>query len=322
MRLRWTITVLLCFLPAAQAGGTEPRSATFSIVAYDSVNQDWGVAVASKFFAVGSVVPWAKAGVGAIASQAYGNTSFGPRGLALLEQGADAQAALNILVNSDTGRAQRQVGVVDVQGNSATFTGGKCNPWAGGVKGKHYACQGNILTGENVVRAMARAFESAKGELAERLMAALEAGDAAGGDSRGRQSAAMLVVRPRGGYGGWNDRYLDIRVDDHPDPLKELHRLLDVGLTMSALTRAWNLRGDGKLEDALVVLKRTIERSPQSGDVWYDYACYLSLLGRKPQALEALGKGLKLQPKLLSLAKTDADLDNLREERRFRELVR
>jgi uncharacterized Ntn-hydrolase superfamily protein len=311
---------LLIFTGGAQAA--LPRSGTFSIVAYDPVNQDWGVAVASKFFAVGSVVPWAKAGVGAIATQAFANTSFGPRGLALLGEGADAGAALKVLIEGDTGRAQRQAGIVDAKGRAVTYTGEKCNAWAGGVTGANYACQGNILTGEKVVQAMAKAFESSQGELAERLLAALEAGDAAGGDSRGRQSAALLVVRPGGGYGGWNDRYLDIRVDDNPRPIKELRRMMETGLTMAALNRASSLSMQGKLAEAVGVMEKAVKRSPKSGDAWYDYACYLSLSGSKPEALAALKKSLLLTPRFAGMAKTDTDLDPLRKEPEFKKLVK
>lgn len=255
---------LLLFTSGAQA--VPPKSGTFSIVGYDSVKQEWGVAVASKFFAVGSVVPWAKAGVGAIATQAFANTSFGPRGLSVLRDGADAGAALKILIDSDTGRAQRQVGIVDAKGRAVTYTGEKCNAWAGGVAGPNYACQGNILTGENVVQAMGKAFEANQGELAERLFAALEAGDAAGGDSRGRQSAALLVVRSGAGYGGWNDRYIDIRVDDNPQPIRELRRIMEIGLTMGALNRASGLRMQGKLAEAVGVMEKAVKRDPKSGD--------------------------------------------------------
>jgi len=278
--------------------------------------------VASKFFAVGSVVPWAKAGVGAIATQAFANTSFGPRGLLILEQGADAGAALKILVASDTGRAQRQLGIVDAKGNVATYTGEKCNAWAGGVEGVNFVCQGNILAGEKVVKAMAKAFETGKGELAERLLAALEAGDAAGGDSRGRQSAAILVVRPGGGYGGWDDRYLDIRVDDDPQPIKGLRRMMETGLTMAALNRASGLRMQGKLDQAVAAMEKAVERYPKSGECWYDYACYLSLSGNKVEALAALKKALVLTPKSVTMAKTDTDLDPLRKEPEFRKLVK
>lgn len=201
---------------------------TFSIVAADVEAGDWGVAVASKFPAVGAVVPWARAGVGAVATQSWANTDHGPQGLALMAQGSSAQEALDRLVAEDEGRERRQAGMVDARGGAATFTGGGCLPWAGGLTGPGYACQGNILVGEDVVRAMARAFEEAGGDLVDRLLAALVAGDEAGGDRRGRQSAALLVVREGGGYEGRNDRYVDLRVDDHPQAVRELVRVFEV----------------------------------------------------------------------------------------------
>ncbi len=199
---------------------------TFSIVGFDPTTGDLGVAVASKFLAVGSVVSWAQAEAGAIATQSYANMSFGPDGLALLTQGNSAQATLDQLLAADEGREQRQVGVVDAQGQSATWTGNACHGWAGGCTGAGYAAQGNILTGADVVDAMASAFEQTHGELAERLLAALLAGDQAGGDQRGRQSAALYVARKGGAYGGVLDRYIDLRVDDHQNPVPELERLL------------------------------------------------------------------------------------------------
>jgi len=322
MRKNLFVLALALSLSAVCVRAETPKGGTFSIVAYDPVNQDWGVAVASKFFAVGSAVPWAKAGVGAVATQAWVNTSLGPRGLALLEQGADAETALKILVASDSGRAQRQVGIVDAKGNAATYTGEKCNAWAGGVEGVNFVCQGNILAGEKVVKAMAKAFETGKGELAERLLAALEAGDVAGGDSRGRQSAAILVVRSGGGYGGWDDRYLDTRVDDNPQPIKELRRMLGTGLTMATLYGASTLRMKGKLDQAVSAMEKAVERYPKSGECWYDYACYLSLSGNKVEALAALKKALVLTPKSVSMAKTDTDLDPLRKEPEFKRLVK
>jgi uncharacterized Ntn-hydrolase superfamily protein len=201
---------------------------TFSIVAADLDAGDWGVAVASKFVSVGAVVPWARAGVGAVATQSWANTSFGPAGLALMADGASAEDALGTLVDGDEGRADRQVGVVDAAGRAATFTGSACMEWAGGATGSGFAAQGNILVGEQVVDAMAGAFSETDGDLCDRLLAALLAGDAAGGDRRGRQSAALLVVREGGGYEGRNDRYIDLRVDDHPDAPRELARLFGV----------------------------------------------------------------------------------------------
>lgn len=201
---------------------------TFSIVARDPQTSELGVAVQSKFLSVGAVVPWAKAGVGAIATQAWANTSYGPRGLELLASGLAADEVLKQLTSADEGRAERQVGIVGVQGMPVTYTGDQCFPWAGGRVGEHYSCQGNILVGEDTVLAMARTFEETGGYLCDRLLAALAAGQAAGGDSRGQQSAALLVVREKGGYSGFNDRFIDLRVDDHPTPIDELQRILQL----------------------------------------------------------------------------------------------
>lgn len=201
---------------------------TFSIVAHDPQAQEWGVAVQSKFLCVGALVPWAKAGVGAVATQSYANTSFGPDGLALMEQGLSAQEALDRLIAADEGHARRQVGLVDATGCVATYTGAECHDWAGGLTGANFAAQGNILVSGATVEAMVRAFEAAHGELADRLVTALAAGQAAGGDRRGQQSAAVLVVRAEGGYGGYNDRYLDLRVDDDLAPIDRLKGLVDL----------------------------------------------------------------------------------------------
>ena len=202
--------------------------ATFSIVGYDAETGAVGIAVQSKFFAVGSVVPWAEAGVGAIATQSWANTTYGPNGLKLLKSGLSAEQTLERLVADDPGRATRQVGIVDAKGNVANYTGDECNAWTGAVSGKHYTAQGNILAGEDVVKAMGKAFEETEGELADKLMAALFAGQEAGGDTRGQQSAALLVVQENSGYGGFNDRYIDLRVDDAEKPIEELQRLLEI----------------------------------------------------------------------------------------------
>ena len=201
---------------------------TFSIAAYDPLAKEWGVAVQSKFLCVGAVVPWARACVGAVATQAHANTSFGPEGLALMARGLSAQEVLDQLVAGDEGRARRQAGLVDAAGRAATFTGIECHSWAGGLTGTNFAAQGNILVSSATVDAMARAFEAARGELADRLVAALAAGQGAGGDRRGQQSAAVLVVRTDGGYGGLNDRYLDLRVDDDVAPIERLQALVDL----------------------------------------------------------------------------------------------
>jgi uncharacterized Ntn-hydrolase superfamily protein len=208
---------------------------TFSIVAWSerggpSVGASWGVAVASKFLAVGAAVPAAEAGVGAIATQAYANTSYKRRGLTALAEGQPAEQVLRFLLDADEGRDDRQLGIVDAHGNGATFTGSGCYSWAGGRAGAGYAIQGNILTGPEVVDAMESAWlrSDDSAPLAARLLTALGAGDSAGGDSRGRQSAALLVVSASAGYGGFDDVAVDLRVDDHLQPVLELARLLDL----------------------------------------------------------------------------------------------
>ena len=199
---------------------------TFSIVAYDPDEQAWGVAVASKFLAAGAVVSWAQAGAGAVATQAFARVGFGPDGLAMMAQGKSAAETLETLLANDPGRAHRQVGIVDSRGGAAAYTGEECFDWAGHRIGEGFTCQGNILTGPETLDAMAEAFTNSQGELADRLVEALLAGDTVGGDRRGKQAAAVLVVRPGGGYGGDNDRYLDLRVDDDPDPVHRLKALV------------------------------------------------------------------------------------------------
>lgn len=199
---------------------------TFSIVAYDPHEQAWGVAVASKFLAAAAVVSWARAGAGAVATQAYARMSFGPDGLAHMAAGTGAEQTLAALLRDDPQAQDRQVGLVDRDGHAAAHTGSACFDWAGHRVGEGFACQGNILAGPEVVDAMAAAYLAATGELADRLVAALLAGDRAGGDRRGRQSAGVLVVRAGGSYGGDTDRYLDLRVDDDPDPVTRLSRLV------------------------------------------------------------------------------------------------
>jgi len=201
------------------------RFGTFSIVACDRERAEWGIAVQSRFLAVGAVVPWARAGVGAIATQAWANVRYGPEGLELLRKGASADDVVKKLTQADARRDDRQVGVVDAAGRSAAFTGSKCLDWAGHQTGPGYACQGNILFAPAVVKGMARAFESTPGDLPERLLAALSAGQREGGDRRGMQSAALLIVRDKGGYDEGSDRWVDIRVDDHPSPIEEVKRL-------------------------------------------------------------------------------------------------
>jgi uncharacterized Ntn-hydrolase superfamily protein len=204
----------------------EPVVATYSIVGCDLEAKQWGVAVQSKFLAVGSVVPWAEPEVGAVATQAYANPSYGPNGLALLREGLSASAVVERLTSEDDGRDERQLGVVDANGGSATFTGPGCNEWAGGRTGTGYAAQGNILVGEETVAALARTYEeNPRLSLVQRLIECLVAAQAAGGDRRGQQSASVLVVQRNGGYAGLSDILVDLRVDDHERPIQELRRI-------------------------------------------------------------------------------------------------
>jgi uncharacterized Ntn-hydrolase superfamily protein len=209
--------------------GRIQRINTFSIVAYDPGKKEWGVAVQSKFLAAAAVVSWARAGAGAVATQSYANVTYGFRGLDLMAEGKSAEETLQLLTKDDQDIDLRQVGVVDASGKAAAFTGKKCHDWAGHVVGEGYACQGNILV-PGTVESMAERFEEVRqgeGELADWLVAALEAGQEAGGDKRGRQAAGVMVVREGGGYGGDNDRYLDLRVDDHPYPILKLNQLVE-----------------------------------------------------------------------------------------------
>jgi uncharacterized Ntn-hydrolase superfamily protein len=246
------------------------RIATYSICACDLDAGQWGVAVQSKFLAVGSIVPWAEPGVGAIATQASANPSYGPQGLALLREGHSAQDTADELVAADEGRAERQVGVVDATGGGASFTGERCLEWAGGRTGRCFAAQGNILVGPEPVDALAATFEAtSRLGLAERLLECLSAAQAAGGDRRGQQSASLLVVQRAGGYGGLSDVAVDLRVDDHERPVEELRRLyvlhqrlfgrtpdedwlpLDERLAQEVNLRLARLGYDGELERAL-----------------------------------------------------------------------
>lgn len=204
---------------------SEPSISTFSIVARDQQTGEIGVAVQSKFIAVGSVVPYAQAEVGAIASQAWGNPRYGPVGLDLLARGRTAEEVVRLMTDADPNREHRQLAVIGTEGNASIFTGKECKDWAGGKTGVNYAVQGNLLTGTEVIHAMSVGFEEANGTLAERMIASLHAGQQAGGDKRGKQSAALLVVKRGWGYGGLNDRFRDLRVDDHPSPVKELERI-------------------------------------------------------------------------------------------------
>ncbi len=295
---------------------------TFSIAARDSATGELGVAVASRFFAVGTVVPWAKAEVGAVATQSFANTTFGWRGLELLEKGMSPADAVKNLLAADDNPTRRQIGMVDANGESETYTGADCIPWAGGRKGSNYAIQGNILAGESVVTEMEKTFLATKGTLADRLYAALAAGDRMGGDARGRQSAALLVVKKNGGYGGYTDRAIDIRVDDNPNPFKELGRLLAYAQMNSAWNEAWTLFTQKKSAEALPHMERAARLAPKNPEVLYDLAVIRLAAGKETEALDALSGAVKGNAKLKKQARGDSDLSPLRGNPRFEKLVK
>jgi uncharacterized Ntn-hydrolase superfamily protein len=290
--MKTIVAVIVTLLTAA------PASATFSIVAFDPVTGDLGVAVASRVFGVGNHVPWAEAGVGAIATQAAMNGGYGPRGLELLRQGLTAQQVLERLLAEDKfDRLEgRQVAIIDAKGNVAVHTGPAANEWKGHIKGATFTVQGNILAGPHVAEAMARAFESATGELAERLYAALKAGDDAGGDRRGRQSASILVVRKGGGSSLNNDRLCYINVDDNADPLLELGRLLPLQLAWSLTGKRAPLVQQGQLEQAMTLADKLVRWAPRNGSHRIHQGFIAYLTGNKPKALEAFRRAMELDP--------------------------
>lgn len=273
-----------------------PASATFSIVAVDPVTGDLGIAVASRYFAVGAVVPWADAGVGAVATQAGVNVGYGPRALELLRQGLTAQQVMDRLFAEDTfpGKDARQLAIVDAKGNIAVFTGDAAQAWRGHVKGKTWSAQGNILVGPHVVEAMGRAFEQTNDELAEKLYAALKAGDEAGGDSRGRQSASILVVRKAGGRNTNNDRYVFVNVDDHQDPLGELRRLMNLQMTINhggAVNRALTANDFTK---ALVSAEKLAGYQPLDATTHVRAGFIAYLAGHRDRATAAFSRAKQL----------------------------
>ncbi len=305
--------------------GSDPRViSTFSIAAADPSAGEVGVAVQSKYLAVGAVVPWARAGVGAVATQAMGFAGFGPRILDALTTGQSPQSAMEAALATDRMAAHRQMGVVSASGQSASHTGAECMAWAGGLTGHGFAAQGNILAGEAVVREMARVFETTAGALVERLMAALEAGQAAGGDKRGEQSAAIIVEQA--GYaeatGLGIDRMIDLRVDDHPHPIAELRRLLDLRLRQEISFRAMRPYYDGDYARAAAIMAKGAHAYPDSAEILYNLACFESMAGQADESLRHLAQALELGPGMRPMAAADSDFDPIRSDARFAALLK
>jgi uncharacterized Ntn-hydrolase superfamily protein len=301
----------------------ESPQGTFSIVALDPENGDVGVAVQSRYFAVGAVVPWARASVGAVATQAAGRAAYGPEILDLLARGLEPQAAIERALADDGRRETRQLGVVDAGGRAAAFTGSECNDWAGHATGAGYAAQGNILAGERVVAELARVFEETSGPLAERLVSALEAAQAAGGDRRGQQSATLVVERPGGIPESREgiDRIVDLRVDDHEEPIRELRRLLGLHDRMRLALETSGLYERREWGAAIAATQASLERFPGDPLLLYNLACYESLDGRREAALEHLRQALAADPTMRESAGADSDFAALAGEPRFRALV-
>jgi uncharacterized Ntn-hydrolase superfamily protein len=272
---------------------------TFSVVGYDPATGECGIAVASKYFSVGAVVPWAEAGTGCVATQANVNVGYGPRALELLRQGLSAQQVLDKLLAEDTfpGKDGRQVAIIDGKGNVVTFTGTNAPNWAGGRKGANWAAQGNILVGQQVPEAMGKAFENTQGDLAEKLYAALKAGDDAGGDSRGKQSASMLVVGKGRGRNINNDRPIYINVDDSPAPIPELRRLLDINQGWLYQARAAELRSSGKTKEAREAAVKVTRLLP-TANAWTTLGILDYELADKPAALADFRKAIELDPNI------------------------
>lgn len=285
-----TILIMATFTmtKAQSLYGDQPFTTTYSIVAYDSTTGEMGVAVQSHWFSVGSIVSWAEAGVGAIATQSLVNPDFGPQGLALLKTGLTAQQTLDALIVSDEGQVWRQLAIVDAKGNVAVHTGEKCIKEAGHVTGNGFSVQANMMENDKVWGAMAAAYEKAEGTLAERMMAAMEAAQATGGDIRGKQSAAMLVVAAKPTDKPWIDRKVDLRIEDHPTPVKELRRLLKIHYAYQHMNAGDVAMEHGDIEKAIAEYGAAEELFPENEEMKYWHAINLVNAGRVEEALPML----------------------------------
>ena len=295
--------------------------ATFSIVARDPITEELGVAVQSRAFRAAAIVSYAKSGVGAIATQASANQSYGPRGLELLEQGLSPDEVVTRLTIADEGRDRRQLAVIDAQGRVSAYTGSRTSDWAGHIEGDNYSVQGNILVSEQVVQAMAQAFETTEGELAERLMAALDAGQAAGGDARGKQSGGILVVKPIGDSGRTTDRWIDVRVDDHPTPFLEIRRLMNMSVSRNKTRLATQLASEGRFPDAIAAQRKAIAMRPGNDQYLYGLARLHARAGNTASAIEVLSQAIVMNERWQEQARSESDFESISSDRRFRRLI-
>ena len=331
---RTTAAALLPFLllPCAPPLGAQERAATppvhhdeivatFSIVARDPATGELGVAVQSRAFRAGAIVSYAKAGVGAIATQAAANQTYGPRGLDLLELGLSPDEVVAHLTGSDPGRDRRQLAVIDARGRVRAYTGSGTSAWAGHIEGENYSVQGNILAGEAVVQAMATAFESSSGALALRLMDALDAGEAVGGDARGKQAGGVLVVRPIGDSGRTTDRWVDVRVDDHAEPFKELRRLVNMSVSRNHAREARSLAEQGRFSEAIERQREAVAIVPDEDQLIYGLARLHARAGDAANAVATLRDAIDRNPRWRELAATQQDFDSIRDDPAFQQLV-
>jgi len=301
--MRYIAPVIVIFAVTICAAAVEPPVHTYSIVARDAETGEMGVAVQSHWFSVGSIVTWAEAGVGAIATQSFVDPAYGPRGLELMKSGLDAEQALEALLLVDEGRDVRQVAFVDSEGRVATHTGAKCIEDAAHQVGEGYSVQANMMLNDKVVPAMAEAFESTDGDLAERLMAALEAAQDAGGDIRGRQSAAMLIVKGESTGRSWADRVLELRIEDHPTPITEMRRLLKVHRAYDHMNAGDVAVEHNDLELAMAEYGEAAELLPDNLEVQYWAAVTLATSGKLEQALPMFRAVFAADPNWIELTK-------------------
>ncbi|MDZ7779990.1 MAG: DUF1028 domain-containing protein [Gemmatimonadota bacterium] len=301
--------------------GDEPVS-TFSIVAFDPETGELGVGIQSRAFRAGAIVPFAKAGLGAIATQASANEAYGPEGLRLLSQGASPAEVVRRLTTNDVGGASRQLAVIDARGRVKAYTGSETSDWNGHIEGENYSVQGNILAGEEVVQAMARTFEASDGTLAERMMDALDAGQAAGGDARGKQAGGIFVVKPIGDDPSRDDDlWVDIRVDDHPEPFVEMRRLLGMAVARNHSRRADALATEGRHTEAFRAQRRAIELQPENARYYYGLAELHARAGEGDEAVRALAEAIEREERYRERAAEDSDFDSIRSNSGFAELI-
>jgi uncharacterized Ntn-hydrolase superfamily protein len=320
-----TAAILVC-VGFAKAQDFDPdEMSTFSIIARDPATGELGECVTSKAFAGGNGGFTGKGGVAIIAHQAARNPMYGQMGIQLIETGMSPQEALAYLQRADTAPESRQVAILDIQGRSAVYTsGGESSGGAGAWRGHHcgtnYCAQGNTLVGPQVIEAVWKTFESATGPLAERLMAAIDAGQAAGGDSRGKQTAALLIVKPKAGPAGWSDRSIDLRVDDHPEPMVELRRLLNVLRSGEMITQGNQKLNGGDLKGGLDILIAASQKAPGNDNTWVALANGYLKNNRKPDALNALKKAVELNPNNKQRLPANTNFQSLLQDPEFKRI--